>query len=160
VIQVRDGDEHALSFSLYTDGTAYEAPGVENLIVRFTSAAGGQPSFGLQLWDDGSGDAGGLWSSGDAMGGERFLAPVVEGEPHEVVVYFMASSKADGFYLLFLDGQLIDARTGVSLIDPGSSSAQIDVGLFRGGEQAFEIPGLRLGPAELSDTLESVPALP
>ncbi|HSS04755.1 MAG TPA: heparin lyase I family protein [Solirubrobacterales bacterium] len=154
-IQVREGDEYALSFPLWLDGTEYEAPGVESLITRFIGDTGEPPSFGLQLWDDGDGGRG-LWSSGDAMGGERFLAPVAEGEWHEVAVFFRASSEGAGFYLLFLDGQPIDARAGVSLIGPGSSSAQIEVGLFRNGELVSGSPGVLLGAGVLSDTLEPI----
>ena len=50
------------------------------------------------------------------------------------MIDFRASSQGAGFYVLFLDGQLIDATHGVSLIAPGSSAAQIEVGLLRDGK--------------------------
>src|SRR4029077_17780535 len=112
-------------------------------------------SFGLQLWDDDSGQRG-LWASGDAMGGERFLAPVAEGVWHEAVGYFQASSEGDGFYLLILDGQPIDARAWISLIEPGNSSALIETGLFRDGEPIVGAPDIFFGPTKLGETLESV----
>jgi hypothetical protein len=155
-IEVRDGEEYALAVTFLVQPTAYRAPGDENLIVQFSSEESESPSFGLQLWDDGSGTQRGLWSSGDAMGGERFLAPLAEGVPHEAVLCFKASSGADGFYLLLLDGQPVDARAWVSLIDSGSSAAQIDVGLFRDGEPVAGASDVLVGPTRLGDTLESV----
>jgi hypothetical protein len=157
-VLVSEGEEYALSFSFYVEeGVAYEQPGVENSILRFADEPGGPLGFGLQLWDDGSGDARGLWSSGEASDGERFLAPVTEGEWHEASLYFRASSVDDGFYLFALDGQLIDARLGVSLIEAGASSTQIELGLWReGGVVAGEPEVLIQGP-EL-EALES--ALP
>src|SRR5204863_10066355 len=105
------------------------------------------PSFGLQLWDDGSGLRRGLWASGEAMGGERFLAPVEEGVWHEAVICFQASGDGDGFYLLLLDGQPIDARAWVSLIEPGSGDAQLEAGLFREGNPVAGATDVLFGPA-------------
>jgi hypothetical protein len=156
-VEVSEGDEYAFSFSFLIQPTAYRPPGEENLIVRFRGEASDVPSFGLPLWDDG-GDQRGLWASGDAMGGERFLAPVAEGEWHEAVICFRASSEGDGFYLLLLDGELIDARARVSLIDDGSGSALIETGLFREGEGVVGAPDVFLGPTRLGEALE--PAIP
>jgi hypothetical protein len=155
-LQASEGSEYVLTFSFDAQPGAYLAPGVENLIVRIGDASEGQPSFGLQLWDDGSGSRHGLWSSGGAMGGERFLAPVVDGVRHEVVVDFRAAGGGDGFYLVFLDGQPIDAAAGVSLIEAGSGGAQIEVGLFRNGE-VQEASGVLVGAATL---VPLQPALP
>jgi hypothetical protein len=156
VFEVHEGDERAFSFSFYILPTVYTAPGEDNLIVQFRGEEGESPSFGLQLWDDGSGTQRGLWSSGDAMGGERFLAPVTERVWHEAVVYFQASSQGDGFYLLTLDDQPIDVRAWVSLIDSGSSDTQIEVGLFRGGEPVFGAPDIFFGPTQLGESSEPV----
>jgi hypothetical protein len=156
VVEVHNGDEHAFSFSFYVEPTAYRAPGDENLIVQFRGEESESPSFGLQLWDDGSGTQRGLWSSGDAMGGERFLSSVEEGVWHEAVLCFKASSDGDGLYLLLLDGRPIDARALVSLIDPGRSDARIEVGLFRDGEPVVTNSDVLFGPTRLGDTLESV----
>jgi hypothetical protein len=154
VVEVHEGDEHAFAFSFYIQPTVYRPVGADNLVMQFTGEAGGRPSFGLQLWDDGSGNQrGGLWASGDAMGGERFLAPVAEGAWHEAIVYFQASSEDDGFYLLTLDGQAIDARAWISLIDSESGSARIEVGLFRDGERVVAPPDISFGPTRLGDTL-------
>lgn len=147
-VEVHEGDENAFAFSFFIEPTVYRAPGADNLIMQFKGGASESPSFGLQLWDDGSGGRG-LWSSGDAMGGERFLALVAEGVWHEAVVYFQASAADDGFYLLTLDGRPIDARALVGLIDPESSYARIEVGLFRDGERVVAPSEIAFGPARL-----------
>lgn len=155
-IEILSGDEYAFSFSFYIQPNVYRLPGEENLILQFKGAEGEGPSFGLQLWDDGSGTQRGLWASGDAMGGERFLAPVAESVWHRAVLCFKASSEGDGFYLLLLDGQPIDARAWVSLIDADSASAQLEAGLFREGEEVLGSPEIFFGPTRLGETLESV----
>jgi len=155
-VEVHAGDEYAFAFSFYVQSIAYRAPGEENLIMQFRGDGSESPSFGLQLWDDGSGAQRGLWASGDAMGDERFLSPLTEGEWHEAVLCFKASSEGDGFYVLLLDGQPIDARAWVSLIDPSSSEAQIEIGLFREGEPVVGTEDVLFGPIKLGDTLESV----
>jgi hypothetical protein len=155
-VEVHDGDESAFSFSFSVQPSAYRSPGVENLIVQFRGDGGEGPSFALQLWDDGSGVQRGLWSSGDAMGGERFLAPLEDGVWHEAALAFKASNDGEGFYVLLLDGQPVDARAWVSLIEPESSAAQIEVGLFREGERLVDAPDVAFGPTRLGDSLESV----
>lgn len=153
-IEVADGGEYALAFAFLVQSTVYRAPGDENLIMRFEGDAEA-PTFGLQVWDDGSGRRG-LWSSGGAMGGERFLTPLEEGVWHEAVLSFKASSEDDGFYVLLLDGRPIDVRAGVSLVDPGGDSARIEVGLFRDGETVVGSPDVLFGSAQLGESLESV----
>ena len=155
VVEVHAGDERAFSFSFYVQPSAFRAPGDENVIMRFRGVASESPTFGLRLWDDGGGQRG-LWSSGEAMDGERFLAPVEEGVWHHAVVAFQASSEGDGFYLLLLDGRPIDVRAFVSLIDPGSDSARIETGLFRDGEPVAGSSDVFFGPTQLGETLESV----
>ncbi len=150
-IEIHEGDEHEFAFSFYIEPAVYRAPGDENLIMRFAGDPGESPSFALQLWDDGSGSQRGLWASGDAMGGERFLAPVAEGTWHEAVIDFRASSEGDGFYLLTLDDQPIDARAWVSLIDSASGAANLEVGLFRGGERVATPSDVFFGPTRLAD---------
>jgi hypothetical protein len=154
-LQVHDGDEYALSFSFSVEPTAYRLPGSENLIMRFKGETSESPSFGLQLWDDGS--ERGLWSSGEAMGGERFLAPVEDLVEHELSVDFRASSEGEGFYLICLDGRPIDVAAGVDLIDPGADDALLEVGLFRDGEAVQGSPEIRFEAVELG---EPQPALP
>jgi hypothetical protein len=157
--QIHEGDEYALAFSFYIQTMAYGFPGAPNLIMQFQSDASEVPAFGLQLLDypGSEGEVGGrgLWSGGEAMGGDRFLAPAAEGVWHDVVIHFRASSQGAGFYEVFLDGQPIDARSGVSLIAPGSY-AQIELGLFRNGDLVQGTSEIRLDAVKLGDTLESV----
>jgi len=159
-VEIREGDEYALSFSFYLETTTFAEPGTENLIMQFSSDADDAHSFDLQLWEDP--DFGlvsrGLWSSGEAVGGDRFLGPVEEGVWHDVFVPFEASGQDAGFYEVYLDGQLVDARSGVSLIASGSDHAQIEVGLFRDGGPVEGTSEIRIDEARLSESLE--PALP
>ena len=150
-VEVSEGDERAFAFSFYVEPTVYVPPGADNLILRIADESDESPTFGLQLWDDGSGVQRGLWASGEAMGGERFIVPVEEGAWHEAAIHFHASSEDDGFYLLTLDGEPVDARAWVSLIDPGSSNAQLEVGLFRDGERVVAPPDIFFGPTRLLD---------
>jgi hypothetical protein len=154
--EANEGGEYALSFSFEAEPLAYRAPGAENLIVRIGATPEGQPSFGLQLWDDGEGSRG-LWSSGEAMAGDRFLAPVADGGDHEVVVDFRASGDGEGFYLVFLDGQPVDGAAGVDLVEAGSGIAQVDVGLFREGEAVQASSDVLFGAAALESLEPSLP---
>ncbi len=155
-VQIHEGDEYVFGFSFYIQSMAYGEPGADNVMVQFMSDASDSRSFGLQLWQDAIDDwqlAGrGLWASGEAMGGERFLAPLTERAWHDVTIHFRASSQGAGFYELYLDGKLIDARSEVSLIAPGSSYAQIEVGLLRDASRVQGTSEIRLDAA----TLESV----
>jgi Polysaccharide lyase len=153
-IEIFAGDEYALAFSFYVQSTAYRPPGEENLILQVRDATSGIPSFAVQLWDDDSGQRG-LWSSGEAMGGERFLALIEDGVWHQAVLCFKASEGEDGFYLLLLDGQPIDARARVELL-PESGDGQLEVGLFREGQQVLGASDIFFGPTELGESLESV----
>jgi hypothetical protein len=157
-VQIHEGDEYAYSFSFYIQPEVYRAPGEENMILRVGDEMDQSHSLGLQLWDDGSGTQRGLWASGEAMDGERFLAPVTEGAWHEVVLYFQASSEDDGLYLLLLDGVPIDTRAWVSLIDSTAGYGLLEAALFRDGERVTGSPEIYFGPARLSETLE--PAIP
>jgi len=159
-VQVHEGDEYAFGFSVYIETMVYGVPGADNLIMRLKSDASEAPAFGLQLWDlpgyPWEASQRGLWSSGEAVGGDRFLAAVPERVWHDVAIRFKASSQGEGFYEVYLDGQLVDAREAVSLIAPGSSYAQIEVGLFRDGDRVQGDSELHLDAAKLGDTLESV----
>lgn len=160
-LEIHEGDEYALAFSFYIETMVYGAPGAPNLVMELASEGTDVPAFGLQLLDwpigsDGLGGGRGLWSSGEAMGGDRFLAPVEERAWHDVVIEFRASSQNDGFYEVLLDGRPIDARSGVRLIPPGSASAEIELGLFRDGELLQGTSELRFDSVKLGDSLESV----
>jgi len=158
-VQIHEGDELAFAFSFYIQAMTYGEPGVDNAILRLKSDASESPAFDLQLWDSALGERG-LWSSGDAVGGDSFLAPVGERVWHDAIVHFRASSLGTGFYAVYLDGELVDARDTVSLIAPGSSHAQIEVGLHRDGAQVPGTSEIRIDAARLGPTLESVQALP
>jgi hypothetical protein len=159
-VQIREGDEYAFAFSFYIQAMVYGEPGADNMVLRLKSDASEEPQLGLQLWDYGSTDwhdgARGLWSSGGATDGPRFLGPVVEREWHDVVLNFRASAQGEGFYEIYLDGEKADARSGVSLIAPGSSFIQIEVGLFRDSSRVQGTSELRIDAAKLGDDLESV----
>lgn len=116
-LEVGAGDEGSVSYSFVVGPTSYTAPGEDSSILRFADPSGEAPTFALQLWDDGAGQQG-LWSSGAAMGGERFLAPLAEGA-HELTVEYVASSEEEGLYRVSLDGQTVDWRAWVSLLPPG-----------------------------------------
>ena len=156
-VQIHEGDEYTFSFSYYVQSMVYGEPGADNVLLQFMSDAGDTRTFGLQLWQDGIGDptaAGrGLWTSGDAMGGDRFLRPVAERTWHDVVLSFKASSEGDGYYILSLDGELVDARGEISLIAPGSTSAQIEVGLLRDSTRIQGTSEIRIDAASL-DSVE------
>lgn len=157
-VQIYEGDEYAYSFSFYSQPEAYRAPGEDNMILRVGDEMDQSHTFGLQLWDDGSGTQRGLWASGEAMDGERFLAPLTEGAWHEVILCFQAASEDDGLYLLLLDGEPIDTRAWVSLIDSTGGYGLLEAGLFREGERVANSPEIYFGPARLGETLE--PAIP
>lgn len=155
-VPLDEGDELALSFPFFVlPATTFSAPGTDNLILRIEAVAGGPPSFGLQLWDGGTGDRG-LWASGDATGGDQFLAEVVEGVWHEVAVYFRASGEGDGFYLVFLDGEPVDARSGVSLLAAGGGCGLAEAGLYRDGERVVGATDVLVGPVRVGDALAPV----
>ncbi|HET8863041.1 MAG TPA: heparin lyase I family protein [Solirubrobacterales bacterium] len=159
-----EGDEYWYGFSFYIVSMVYGRPGAHNLIMQFKSADSGSPNFGLQLWNyDGDDDQyednpKGLWSHGKSMGGDRFLAPVPERTWHDVAIHFRASSSGAGFYEVYLDGKLVDSRSGVSMIVPGAPHAYIKNGLYRNGDN---IPGsseIRLDAARLGTSQASVAA--
>jgi hypothetical protein len=139
-VEFHEGDEYWYGFSFDIEQMVYGKPGAHNLFMQFKGESDGSPNFGLQLWDY-AGEKG-LWSGGTAMqigkSGERFLAPVSERQWHDIAIHFKASSNGGGFYELYLDGVLVDARSGVSMIPAGDSAAYIKNGLYRNGD---EIPG-------------------
>ncbi|HEY1355753.1 MAG TPA: hypothetical protein VGF09_05500 [Solirubrobacterales bacterium] len=151
--EIAEGGEYALSFSFNIGTMAWGEPDADNVMVEFLGEAGETRSFGLQLWQNAIADplaiGRGLWASGEAMGGDRFLAPLTEGAWHELEIDFRASAKGAGFYALFLDGEMIDVRGGASLIPGGSAAAQIGVGLLRDPSRVQGASELRLGPVSL-----------
>jgi hypothetical protein len=162
---LHDEAEYQLSLWFEIDGPAWAPPGSENLLLRVLGEAGAAPSLGLQLWewpDEAWYEApgGGLWASGEAMGGERYLAALDEGEWHQLALCFTTSSRGDGGYALFLDGAQIDQRGGVSLIGAEGAGAELGVGLFREGRQVGRSSGVRIADPTLTELVEPEPAEP
>ncbi|MGV1050257.1 MAG: heparin lyase I family protein [Solirubrobacterales bacterium] len=157
-VEFHEGDEYWYGFSFYINQMVYGKPGAHNLIMQFKSEGEGSPEFGLQLWDV-HGERG-LWTGGPSQevnhGGERFLAPVAEQAWHDVQIHFRASAVGAGFYEVFLDGALVDARSGVSMIAPGRASAYIKDGLYRNGGTAPGTSELFLDAAKLGDSQAAV----
>lgn len=160
MVEFGEGDEYYYAFSFYIESMVYGGPGAHNLIMQFKSDGEGSPNFGLQLWDyegdNGEGGGRGLWSHSDAMDGDRFLSPVSERAWHDVVIHFKASRQDAGFYELYLDGQPIDSRSGVSMIRPDRSYAYIKNGLYRNGDELAGTSEIRIDAARLGPTWSSV----
>jgi len=158
--QFREGEEYWYGFSINIQQMVWGEPGAHNLFMQFKSDGEGSPNFGLDLWDyegdDGESGGKGLWTEGDAMDGNRFLAPLDEGSWYDIAVHFRASSHGDGFYEVYLDGNLVDARSGVSMIVPGHSYGYIKNGLYRNGETAPGTSELLLDSAKLGTTQQAV----
>lgn len=159
-VRFYEGSEHYYAFSFYIHSMTYGEPGAHNLIMQLKGTDEGSPYFGLQLWDyegdDGESGGRGLWSHGEGMGGDRFLSPVSERSWHDVVVHFETSAHGNGFYEVFLDGELVDEQDDVTLIPPGASHDYIKSGLYRNGG---EIPGsseIRLDAVRLGPSMASV----
>ncbi len=162
MVEFHEGDEYWYGFSFYIVSMVYGGPGAHNLIMQFKGDDDGSPAFGLQLWDyegdDGeyAGDSRGLWSHGPSMDGDRFLAPVAEHTWHDMKIHFRASASGAGFYELYLDGSLIDSRSGVSMIADGADFAYIKDGIYRNGDDLDGTSELRLDAAKLGHSLADV----
>jgi hypothetical protein len=160
--EFHEGDEYFYAFSFYIDSMVYGHPGAHNLIMQFKGNDDGSPYFALGLWDyagdDGHSGGRGLWTEGEATGGNRFLAPVAEQQWHDVVIHFRASAQGAGFYEVFLDGNLVDARQGVSMIPPEAEYCYIKDGIYRNGSALQGTSEIRIDAAKLGKTLESVEA--
>jgi hypothetical protein len=159
-VEFREGVSRWYAFSFYIESMVYGGPGAHNLIMQFKSDGEGSPNFGLQLWDyegdDGESGGKGLWSHGDAMDGDRFLAPVAERQWHDVVIHFKASSRGAGFYEVFLNGRSVDSGDNVSMIVPGRDFAYIKNGLYRNGDTAPGTSEIRLDSARLGARVDSM----
>jgi hypothetical protein len=160
MVRFREGDEYWYGFSVNVRSMVYGGPGAHNLIMQFKSDGEGSPNFGLQLWDyqgdDGRSGGRGLWSHGEAMGGDRFLSPLSERAWHDIVIHFMASKARAGYYELFLDGKRVDSRSGVSMIRADRSYAYIKNGLYRSRTALAGTSELRLDAARLGRSATSV----
>jgi hypothetical protein len=149
-----EGDEYWYGFSFYIESMVYGRPGAHNLIMQFKSADSGSPAFGLMLWDY-KGNRG-LWSHGAAMDGDCYLAAAAERQWHDVAIRFKASGSGKGLYELYFDGTLVDSRSGVSTIVPGSPNAYVKNGLYRDGGDLSGTADIRLDAARLGTSLAAV----
>jgi len=160
--QFFEGEEYWYGFSFRIEKMVWGRPGAHNLMMQFKSEGEGSPNFGLDLWnyagDDGRSGGKGLWTEGGAMGGNRFLAPLAEQTWYEVAIHFKASSRGAGFYEVFLNGKLVDARTNVSMIRSGRGYAYIKNGLYRNGTTAPGTSELLLDDAALGTARGAVTA--
>jgi hypothetical protein len=162
VVKFSEGAEYWYGFSFYIVSMVYGHPGAHNLIMQFKGSDEGSPAFGLQLWDY-EGDHGeyraspkGLWSHGTGMGGDRFLAPAAEHQWHDVVIHFKASRVGAGFYEVYLDGNLVDAREHTSMLVPEASYGYIKNGIYRNGAKIPGTSEIRLDAARLAGSYASV----
>ncbi|MBK5218736.1 MAG: heparin lyase I family protein [Thermoleophilia bacterium] len=155
-VKFAEGDEYYYGFSFYIDSMVYGKPGAHNLIMQFKGNDSGSPGFGLMLWDY-QGHRG-LWSHGQGMGGDRFLAPIAEHEWHDVVIHFEVSRVGAGSYELYLDGALIDARSQTSMLVSGATYGYIKDGLYRNGGKIPGTSEIRLDAARLGTSFSSVAA--
>jgi len=90
------------------------------------------------------------------MDGDRFLAPVAEQQWQDILIHFKTSAVGAGFYEVYLNGTLIDARSGVSIIPPGASSVYIKNGIYRDGDSSPGTSELHIDAAKLGPTASSV----
>jgi hypothetical protein len=160
IVKLNYGDTRYFAFSVDVLQMQYGRPGAHNLIMQLKSDNEGSPRLGLMLWDyagdDGHSGGRGLWSHGEAMGGDRFLAQFPERQWHDLIVGVHVSSSGDGWYRVYLDNRLVDERNGANVLRSGAQSGYLKVGLYRNGA---EIPGpseLRFDSARLGTSLESV----
>ena len=163
-VRFGEGAEYWYGFSFYIVSMVYGHPGAHNLIMQFKGDDKGSPAFGLQLWDY-EGDDGeyrsspkGLWSAGTAMGGDRFLAPAAERQWHDVAIHFKASRVGAGFYEVFLDGNLVDSRSGTSMLVPEATHGYIKDGIYRNGGTIPGTSEIRLDDARLGTSYAAVSA--
>ncbi len=153
-IRFREGEERYYAFSFNVRSMQYGRPGAHNLLMQFKSDGTGSPNFGLMLWDyDGKR---GLWTHSDAMGGDRYLRPIAHNQWHDVVIHFKASRTDQGFYRLYLNGEQIDARSGVSMIRPDRTYAYIKNGIYRNGGQIPGTSEIRLDAVRLGTSWNQV----
>jgi polysaccharide lyase-like protein len=147
-VQFREGAEYWYAFEFKIQQMAWGMPGAHNLIMQFHPNGEGAPNMALGLWDY-EGEKG-LWSEGDAMGGNRFLAPLTLHAWHSVEVHFRASGRGRGFYQVYLDGKLIDGRSKVDTIVPGKAYGFLKSGLYRNAEVIHARSVLFIDAVELS----------
>lgn len=147
-VRFREGAEYWYAFSFNVQQMAWGRPGAHNLFMQFRPNGDGSPNLALGLWDY-QGERG-LWTEGPATGGGHFLAPLTLRAWHRMEIHFRASGHGRGYYRLYLDGTLVDGRTGVNTIVPGNAYGYIKNGLYRNGEAIHGKSVLLLDSVELS----------
>jgi hypothetical protein len=117
-----------------------------NLFTQFKSDGEGSPMLALDLWNEGGKK--GLWVEPESS--PYFVSPMAEGVWHRVGMQISASSKNGGGWTIYLDGQEVDHKTGVSTIRPGKAFAYIKNGLYRSGPTINATSKLRLRNVSLT----------
>jgi hypothetical protein len=155
-----EGDEAWYGFSFLIDRMVYGHPGAHNLIMQLKGDDDGSPAFGLQLWDyagdDGKSGGRGLWSHGEGMGGDHFLAPVTEHQWHDVQIHFKVSNVGRGSYEVFFDGQKVASRTNTSTMVSAAGHVYIKDGIYRNPDTIPGTSEIHLDAARLGTTRASV----
>jgi hypothetical protein len=154
MVRFHEGNDRFYGFSFLVLSMTYGKPGAHNLIFQFKSNNEGSPRFGLQLWDY-RGHRG-LWTHGEAMGGDRFLVPIEAGRWYDVAMHFEVSSRNTGFYRVHVNGTLVDAANEVSLLREEAAFGYIKNGIYRNPETIPGTSEIRLDSAILGTSLEEV----
>ena len=157
-VKIWEGDEYWYGFSFYIESMVYGKPGAHNLIMQFKGSDSGSPALGLSSGNYNTGATKGIWSHGTGMGGDRFLSPAAERQWHDVVIHFTASRVGAGSYEIYVDGQLVDTRAGISMFVAAAQHAYIKNGLYRNGDNIPGTSEIRLDAARLGTTQGSVTA--
>jgi hypothetical protein len=118
-----------------------------NIFTQFKSDGEGSPMLALDLWDE-NGQKG-LYVEPEP-GPNYYVAPMAEGVWHRISMQITASSTGAGGWVVYLDGQEVDRKTGMDTIRPGKSFAYIKNGLYRSGPTIDADSRLRLRDVSLS----------
>jgi hypothetical protein len=118
-----------------------------NLFTQFKSDGEGSPMLALDLWNENGKK--GLWVEPEP-GPNYFVAPMEEGTWHRISMQITASASGQGGWVLYLDGQEVDRKTGMDTIRPGKTFAYIKNGLYRSGPTINANSRLRLRDVSLS----------
>ncbi|MGH2940664.1 MAG: heparin lyase I family protein [Solirubrobacterales bacterium] len=118
-----------------------------NLFTQFKSDGEGSPMLALDLWNE-EGKKG-LWVEPEP-GPNYFVAPMEEGVWHRISMQITASGSGQGGWILYLDGQEVDRKSGMDTIRPGKAFAYIKNGLYRSGPTINANSRLRLRNVSLA----------
>jgi hypothetical protein len=118
-----------------------------NIFTQFKSDGEGSPMLALDLWDEDGKK--GLWVEPEP-GPNYYVAPMAEGVWHRISMQITASGSGQGGWVVYLDGQEVDRKTGMDTIRPGKTFAYIKNGLYRSGPTIDATSRLRLRDVSLS----------